>query len=46
MDDWDTLRAPLEADAGWITLRERPGLGIDLDEEVLARTASTSATFD
>jgi hypothetical protein len=29
-----------------VTLGEQPGLGIDLDEEVLARTASASATFD
>ena len=40
------LRAPIEAEGGWVTLSEHPGLGIDLDEEMLARTASASATFD
>ena len=32
--------------AGWVTLSERPGLGIELNEPLLARTASASATFD
>jgi L-alanine-DL-glutamate epimerase-like enolase superfamily enzyme len=32
-------------DEGWITLSERPGLGVALDEEVLARTATDAATF-
>ena len=40
------LRAPVEAKSGWVTLSERAGLGIDLDEEMLARTKSTAATFD
>jgi L-alanine-DL-glutamate epimerase-like enolase superfamily enzyme len=40
------LTNPIEPDGGWVTLSERPGLGIDLDEEVLARTASAAATFD
>jgi L-alanine-DL-glutamate epimerase-like enolase superfamily enzyme len=40
------LFAPIEADAGWVTVGEEPGLGINLDEDVLARTASASATFD
>ena len=40
------LRVPIEADAGWVTLSERPGLGIDLDEDMLASTASAAATFD
>ena len=40
------LVAPIGAERGWVTLGEQPGLGIDLDEEVLARTASASATFD
>ncbi len=39
------LRQPIVADAGWVTLSEQPGLGIDLDEDLLARTASASATF-
>jgi L-alanine-DL-glutamate epimerase-like enolase superfamily enzyme len=40
------LRASVEADAGWVTLTEQPGLGIELDEDVLAMTVSDSATFD
>jgi len=40
------LVAPIQADQGWVTLTERPGLGIELDEERLARTRSASATFD
>ena len=32
-------------DDGWITLSDRPGLGIELDEVVLARTLSGQATF-
>jgi L-alanine-DL-glutamate epimerase-like enolase superfamily enzyme len=40
------LVAPIEADAGWVTLTDQPGLGINLDEEVLAKTISASATFD
>ena len=33
------LTEPIAVDSeGWITLSERPGLGIDLDEDVLART--------
>jgi L-alanine-DL-glutamate epimerase-like enolase superfamily enzyme len=40
------LVAPVDADAGWITLGEQPGLGIALDEEMLARTVSAAATFD
>ena len=31
--------------AMWVDVGERPGLGIDLDEAVLAATASTAATF-
>ena len=30
---------------GWITLPDTPGLGIELDEEVLARTRTGQATF-
>ncbi len=30
---------------GWITLPDRPGLGIELDEAVLTRTTSPTATF-
>ena len=40
------LREPVEAEGGWVTLSESAGLGIDLDEEMLARTKSTAATFD
>lgn len=36
----------VEAIDGWVTLSERPGLGIELNEALLARTASASATFD
>jgi L-alanine-DL-glutamate epimerase-like enolase superfamily enzyme len=32
-------------DEGWITLSDRPGLGVALDEDALARTASDAATF-
>ena len=39
------LRDTVEAHDGWVTLPDRPGLGIDLDEDVLARTASHVATF-
>jgi L-alanine-DL-glutamate epimerase-like enolase superfamily enzyme len=40
------LSQTVEVDeGGWITLSDRPGLGITLDEEVLARTASDAATF-
>jgi L-alanine-DL-glutamate epimerase-like enolase superfamily enzyme len=50
--EWSTerrdypLREPVVAEGGWVTLTDEPGLGINLDEDVLARTASTSATFD
>lgn len=30
---------------GWVTLSERPGLGFDLDESVLASTRNSAATF-
>ena len=39
------LVAPIEAKQGWVTLSEAHGLGIELDEQMLARTASASATF-
>jgi L-alanine-DL-glutamate epimerase-like enolase superfamily enzyme len=39
------LAAPLQAEAGWYTMGEAPGLGLELDEAVLARTLSTKATF-
>ena len=32
------LVAPIRAEGGWVTLSELPGLGIELDEEMLART--------
>jgi L-alanine-DL-glutamate epimerase-like enolase superfamily enzyme len=40
------LTSPVDAHDGWVTLSDAPGLGIDLDEARLARTLSTSATFD
>jgi len=40
------LATPIEAVGGWVTLSDRPGLGIVLDEDRLARTASAAATFD
>ncbi|MGZ4740833.1 MAG: mandelate racemase/muconate lactonizing enzyme family protein [Ilumatobacteraceae bacterium] len=40
------LTRPIEAAGGWVTLTDRPGLGIELDEAMLARTRSSSATFD
>ena len=50
--EWSTARRDyivtetIEADGdGWIHLLDRPGLGIELDEAVLARTASSVATF-
>lgn len=39
------LAAPLRADGGWYTMGEAPGLGVELDEAILARTLSTKATF-
>jgi L-alanine-DL-glutamate epimerase-like enolase superfamily enzyme len=32
-------------DAGWITLSDEPGLGITLNEDVLAATSASQATF-
>ncbi len=50
--EWTTARRDfiltetIEADGdGWITLSDRPGLGIELDEDVLARTRTGQATF-
>ncbi len=50
--EWTTARRDflltetVEVDGeGWITLSDRPGLGLTLDEDALARTASDSATF-
>jgi L-alanine-DL-glutamate epimerase-like enolase superfamily enzyme len=50
--EWTTARRDfllaetVEVDEdGWITLTDRPGLGLTLDEEVLARTVSDAATF-
>jgi L-alanine-DL-glutamate epimerase-like enolase superfamily enzyme len=40
-----SLAAPLRAVGGWVTLSDEPGLGIHLDEDALARTASDRATF-
>ncbi|MGD9996479.1 MAG: mandelate racemase/muconate lactonizing enzyme family protein [Ilumatobacteraceae bacterium] len=39
------LTTPLQCDGGWTQLSGEPGLGIVLDEDALARTASASATF-
>jgi L-alanine-DL-glutamate epimerase-like enolase superfamily enzyme len=40
------LRETIEADGdGWITLPDRPGLGIELDEGVLAGTLTGTPTF-
>lgn len=50
--EWTTARRDypmtetIEVDGeGWITLSDRPGLGFDLDEDVLRATASSQATF-
>jgi len=50
--EWTTKRRDyimtetIEADGeGWIHLSDEPGLGITLDEDVLAKTASAQATF-
>ncbi len=40
------LLSPVEAVDGWVELTEQPGLGIELDESMLADTASASATFN
>jgi hypothetical protein len=40
------LKSPLELDSqGWFTLPDAPGLGIELNEEVLNETLSNTATF-
>ena len=39
------LAAPIIAEDGWVTLSDRPGLGLDLDEARLAATASVATTF-
>ena len=39
------LMAPLRAVDGWVELGGEPGLGVRLDEDTLARTASERATF-
>ena len=42
----DPLLAPVRVDAeGYINLSDAPGLGIELDEELLKRTQSRVATF-
>jgi L-alanine-DL-glutamate epimerase-like enolase superfamily enzyme len=50
--EWTTSRRdflltePVEVDeGGWITLSDRPGLGLTLDEDILARSASDATTF-
>ena len=40
------LLSPIKAVGGRVELTEQPGLGIELDEPMLAHTASASATFD
>jgi L-alanine-DL-glutamate epimerase-like enolase superfamily enzyme len=39
------LVGPLLAEDGWVDLGDEPGLGVHLDESMLARTASRKATF-
>ena len=40
------LKETIEVDSqGWITLSDKPGLGIELDEERLQQTLSKQATF-
>ncbi len=39
------LARHLEAQGGWLSLADEPGLGAVLDETMLARTASNRATF-
>jgi L-alanine-DL-glutamate epimerase-like enolase superfamily enzyme len=39
------LVSPLHAVGGWIELGSEPGLGVRLDEQMLARTVSERATF-
>jgi len=39
------LVEPLAADGGWVSLGDAPGLGVQLDEDVLERTATGRATF-
>jgi L-alanine-DL-glutamate epimerase-like enolase superfamily enzyme len=50
--EWTTARRDfllaetVEVDEdGWITLTDRPGLGLTLDDELLARTVSDAATY-
>jgi L-alanine-DL-glutamate epimerase-like enolase superfamily enzyme len=40
------LRWPLNSEGGWISLSDMPGLGLEIDAETLARTASHTATFE
>jgi L-alanine-DL-glutamate epimerase-like enolase superfamily enzyme len=40
------MKETIEADGeGWIHLSDRPGLGFELNEDVLRATASSQATF-
>ena len=50
--EWTTARRdfPLTGtveidEAGWLHLGDRPGLGISLDEDMLARTLTSAATY-
>ncbi|CAB4886892.1 unannotated protein [freshwater metagenome] len=49
--EWTTARRDymlcdsIEADDGWLTLSDRPGLGVELDEQVLERTQTGQSTF-
>ncbi|MEI8238544.1 MAG: mandelate racemase/muconate lactonizing enzyme family protein [Actinomycetota bacterium] len=39
------LGVPLAGEGGWFTLPDSPGLGVELDDAALLRTASVCATF-
>jgi L-alanine-DL-glutamate epimerase-like enolase superfamily enzyme len=40
------LRNPIDIDSeGWITLSDAPGLGLSIDEDILAATLSSSSTY-
>ncbi len=49
--EWTTARRdfvlvePVDAEHGWLRLPDRPGLGIELDVDVLERTATTVTTY-
>jgi L-alanine-DL-glutamate epimerase-like enolase superfamily enzyme len=40
------LTQPIDVDdAGWLTLSDEPGLGLTIDEDVLAATQSSRSTY-